>query len=311
MSSQAEPKIYRSRGVPLAVAVLMGLGCVLFAGFWVSLLTGVTFAEAHDSQSSQFSLETPMDANHLASVVVQNELKAEAEDKSLWKYRDLEQKDGKVELREVVETKDGEVHRVLALDGQPLTGKRREQENERLQNVLTHPDRFREQQKDRVHDAEQSRKLLEMLPEAFRYQYAGTRDGDIILRFRPNPAFHPSDHEGEVFHHMEGTLLVDRRLNRMAGLEGTLTSPVKFWGGVLGHLDQGGTFIFRQKDVGAGHWEMTDLSVQMNGKALFLKTIAVREKEVHSDFHQLPETTTLKQAANFLEVSDRAREAGF
>ena len=101
------------------------------------------------------------------------------------------------------------------------------------------------------------------------------------------------------------------RHNRMDGLEGTLTSAVKFWAGVLGHLDQGGTFVVRQKDVGAGHWELTDLSVQMNGKALFLKTIAAREKEIHSDFHQFPETTTLKQAANFLEVNDQAQEAGY
>jgi len=97
----------------------------------------------------------------------------------------------------------------------------------------------------------------------------------------------------------------------MDGLDGTLTSAVQFWGGVLGYLDQGGTFVFRQKDVGAGHWEMTDISVQMNGKALFLKTSAVREKEIHSDFRQLPETTTLKQAANFLEANDGAREAGY
>lgn len=272
MAGKAQPRLYQSRGIQRSLFLASAaLGCVAFASSIGGLLPHATFAHARDRQGARSSLETHLDADQLAREVVQNELKAQVDDKSLWKYRELSQKDGKVELWEVVETRDGEVHRVLSVNGQPLTGKRREQEDERLQNVLSDPDRFREEQKDRDHDAEQERQLMEMLPEAFQYRYAGTKDGDIILRFKPNPAFHPSNHESEVFHHMEGTLLVDRRGNRMAGLEGTLTSPVKFWGGLLGHLDKGGTFVVRQNDVGAGHWEMTDLSVQMDGKALFSK----------------------------------------
>jgi hypothetical protein len=47
---------------------------------------------------------------------------------------------------------------------------------------------------------------------------------------------------------------------------------------------------------------MTFLDVQMDGKALFFKTIAVREKEVDTDFRPLPGDTTLKQAAEFLKI---------
>ena len=94
-----------------------------------------------------------------------------------------------------------------------------------------------------------------------------------LYQFRPNPAFHPTSHESEVFHYMEGTMLVDRKQHRLAALEGRLTSEVTFWRGVLGHMDKGGTFVVRQRNVGGGHWEMTSLDVQMDGKALFFKTI--------------------------------------
>ena len=120
--------------------------------------------------------------------------------------------------------------------------------------------------------------------------------GFTRFRFRPNPNFHAHSRESEVFHHMEGTMLVEPRHNRLAEIDGRLISEVKFWDGVLGHLDKGGTFTVKQKDVGGGHWEMVALDVQMNGKALLFKTIAVRQKVVDSDFHALPEQTSLKQA---------------
>jgi hypothetical protein len=98
-------------------------------------------------------------------------------------------------------------------------------------------------------------------------------------------------------------MLVDPLNHRLAEIQGKLVTKVKFWDGLLGHLDKGGTFVVKQKNVGGGHWEMTELNVQMDGKALFFKTIAVREKEIYSDFHPLPEQTTLKQAGPLLAIN--------
>jgi hypothetical protein len=88
---------------------------------------------------------------------------------------------------------------------------------------------------------------------------------------------------------------------RLAGLDGCMTSEVKFMGGLLGHLDKGGTVSLRQKDVGSGHWEITLLHVQMNGKAVLFKTIAVREREEYTDFQPVPNSTTPEKAAELLK----------
>ena len=80
-------------------------------------------------------------------------------------------------------------------------------------------------------------------------------------------------------------------------------TEVKFWDGLLGHLDKGGTFTVKQRNVGGGHWEVTELNVQMSGKALLFKMIAVREKQLDWDFRSLPEHTTLKQAERLLAVN--------
>jgi len=269
----------------------------------IFVLSGSIFLLSMPTRAEDAAIRPRITAGQLASEVVQNELNAQDQDKSLWKYREVSQQDGKTQLLEVVETKDGEIHRLLAVDGKPLSGQARQDENRRIQNLLANPKQFREKQKNAAHDADEERTLLKLLPKAFLYQYDGTERNLIRLRFRPNPSFNPQSHESEVFHHMEGNMLVDPVHHRLAEIQGTLVTEVKFWDGLLGHLDKGGTFIVRQRNVGGGHWEMTELNVQMDGKALFFKTIAVREKEIDSDFRPLPEQTTLKQAGPLLALN--------
>ena len=47
-------------------------------------------------------------------------------------------------------------------------------------------------------------------------------------------------------------------------------------------------------------WEMTQLTVRMDGKALFFKTIAVRQQELYSHYQPVPTRLTLAQAADIL-----------
>ena len=266
----------------------------------VLLLTSAAFSLAKPQQESA---ERPAsDANRLAREVVQNELNAETNDRTLWRYRKTILEDGADQLMEVVETKQGEIHRLLATDGKPLNATQTKAEDVRIRKLLADPEQFQQQQKDRAQDARQEQKLLRMLPEAFLFEYDGMKGNLVGLKFTPNPNFHPSGREGSVFHHMEGTIWVDPDQKRLAEIDGHLTTEVKFWGGLLGHLDKGGTFSVKQEDMGSGHWEMTLLNVQMDGKALFFKTIAVREREVYSNFELLPDSTTLQKAAEILRV---------
>jgi hypothetical protein len=278
-----------------------------FAGLMPALVVALvasSFASsARSSRTHDMSLKPGLSADQLAQEVVQNELQAQERDKNLWSYRKIREENGRRELLEVVGTTDGEVHRLLSINGVPLNEQESRREEQRIRKLVASPDEFRERQNNAKHDAAQERTLLTMLPQAFLYEYDGTEGELIKLRFRPNPDFRPIGHESEVFHHMEGIMSVDRRQNRLAELDGRLMSEVKFWDGLLGHLDKGGTFSVRQSNVDGDHWEMTVLDVNMNGKALFLKTIAVREREVDSDFHLLPEDTSLRQAAVLLKVS--------
>jgi hypothetical protein len=87
--------------------------------------------------------------------------------------------------------------------------------------------------------------------------------------------------EARVFHDMEGEMWVDCKQQRLAAFNGHLTRDVKFGLGLLGHLDKGGHFEVRQAEVVPGHWDLTNMSVEITGKALLFATIGMRKKENH------------------------------
>jgi hypothetical protein len=230
-----------------------------------------------------------------------NELQAQAHDHSLWRFREEQQKDGKRETLQVCQTSYGNLERVVAVDGRPIDAHKIHTEDERILKLVAHPDEVREKQRKTREDERQMQTLLEVFPQAFRFQRISQTDNRLTLRFTPNSSFHPSSHVVQVFHHMEGTLAIDTRANRIAEIQGKLTSEVKFGGGFFGHLDRGGTFHVKQEDVGGGHWDVVLMSVQIGGKMLFFKTIAVHESEIYTRYAAVAQNTTLRQAAQILK----------
>jgi hypothetical protein len=216
---------------------------------------------------------------------------------------------GKKKLLSVCQTKKGNIERLVAVDGTPVSPAETQAEDQRIENLVAHPHQMAQQQKKEKEDGDQAQQLLRMLPQAFLFEYEGTEGSVVRLRFTPNPKFHPSTRPEQVFHHMEGTLLLDTQAKRLAAIDGMLTSEVKFAGGWLGHLDKGGTFAVQQRNVGSGHWEMISMRVQMSGRVLFFKSISVQENETYTDFQVVPENTSLQRAAELVRQNDAKHTA--
>jgi hypothetical protein len=241
-----------------------------------------------------------MSANELVRKVVTNELKFQYDDHGHWMYRLEKEESGRKQVQEIVETRNGSLSRSLSIDGHPLDARQQQKENQRLQRLVSHPDEQRKLQQASHKKAEQGVRLFNMLPDVFVFSYAG-RKGDLAtLTFRPNPNFKPASIETRVFHAMLGEITVDIKQERLAAINGHLMEDVKFGGGLLGHLDKGGTFEVRQAEVAPGQWEMTILGVDMKGKALLFKTVGMQETENHSDFHRVPDGLTLAEARDIL-----------
>ena len=259
--------------------------------------------------SQNTSADAGLSAGELLRKVVNSELKAQANDHSHWMFQVRAGVPGKEEEKVVVQTREGYLDRLRLVNGQPITPEQEKQEDQRIARLLKKPDERKKQQRAQEQDARQTERLFKMLPDAVTARY-GKRQGELAeILFEPNPNFHPSSHEAAVFHSMAGRIWVNTKQNRLIEIEGHLTRGVKFGGGLLGHLDQGGEFHVKQSEVAPGVWEITLLHVNMHGKALFFKTIAVQENEIRTNFQRVPDNLTMSEAAQQLQKQSTVKSA--
>jgi len=239
-------------------------------------------------------------ANQFVQQVVSNELDGTKTDHLRFTYRTKKETPKGSTTKQIIETNEGSVARLVAVNDQAPTEDQRKQDDERIQKLINDPEERQRKHREQQEDAKKAEGMLRVLPEAFLYEEIG-REGDLIrFHFHPNPHFDPPNREASVYKEMEGTLTVDGRQKRLVKIDGHLFQDVTFGWGILGRLEKGGTFFVQQRQIEGPRWEVVTMDINMNGKALFFKTISMHEKEVSSDFHRVPENLSLKQAIDIL-----------
>jgi hypothetical protein len=208
-------------------------------------------------------------------------------------------------LKEIYETKDGDVARLLAKDGKPLSTDEENAELERLNHLLAHPEVQEHRHKKEQEDSARGDEMVRMLPDAFLFTDDGTVQGPsgpcYRLQFRPNPAFAPPDREGEVYHGMEGELWVDKGQLRLAKIDAHLISDVNFGWGVLGRLYKGGSILVQNTDVGMNHWETIHMKLDLRGKVMMIKSVDFSTTEDSSNFQMQPQELGYQEAIRLLQ----------
>jgi len=266
------------------------------ASLWIALFSLLfSFVAIGNAQSAP-----SISANDLARAVVNNELKISDQNQSRWAYVAEKEEAGKKQTKRVIETAYGSLERVIAVNGVPLTPEQQRVESERVARLAKSPYELKKLEQAKQKDADQCRAFFKMIPETFVFDYAGQSGELVKLTFKPNPNYQPPTREGRVLHHMTGEMWVHPKQLRLGAIYGTLLDDVKFGGGILGHLNRGGQFTVKRTEIAEGRWELTELDVSMTGKALCFKSIAVQQKELRTDFQQVPVETTLADAANML-----------
>ena len=253
-----------------------------------------------DTAVSQSSSAEQLSANDLARAVVANELNAQDKDSSLWMYRVESDEQGRKKTKEVIQTSHGSLELLLAVDGHSLSPQERGDEDQRIERLVRNPTEQAKLEQTKRKDAEECRAFFKMIPDAFNFSYAGQDGGLTKLSVSPNPNFRPPTRQASVFREMEGEMWVHNSEKRLASIRGHLIADVKFGGGFLGYLQKGGEFAVEQRELVPGHWDITLLDVNMQGKALFFKTINVQQKQLRTDVRPVPGSLTLAEAAEML-----------
>lgn len=222
-----------------------------------------------------------------------------------FRYKLRKQDDRGISTKEIVETKDGDVARLISLEDKPLPPDREQAEQDRLNTLLAHPELQEHRRKREKEDSSRADEMIRLLPDAFIYHYEGMVPGPsgtcYRLTFKPNPGFDPPDREAQVYHGMVGELWIDQAQERMVKLDAHLIEDVDLGWGILGKLYKGGSILVEQADVGEHHWETTHMKLDLTGKALLFKSLSFQTTENASDFHPVPVEMSYQDAIRMLQ----------
>lgn len=261
----------------------------------VCVLLSLTIA-ASSAAVAQSSQPAALQAVRAA---VDAEMLADQTDKSIWSYRDHDDTPGLDATYLTIETREGSLRRMIELNGHPLSALAVQAETERIAQYVHDADAQAKERKNGAHDDAQAAEMLHMLPEAFTWSIVSETPEWITLHFQPNPEFDPPDMQARVMGQMGGEMVIVREGNRIRTLRGHLTSNVLIGFGILAKLYKGGTFDVERRQVGEGHWQITETHVHIGGHALLFKNIGQQEDEVKTDWK--PSTDeTLEAAARTL-----------
>jgi len=237
------------------------------------------------------------DARQIAQQAVRTELAADASDHTRWLYYDVDRKPGSDVKQWVAQTKIGDLKRLIEKNGLIFS---KADERKTISSYIENQAAQAKALKGNQHDDQQATQMLEMLPQAFLWRKVGTQDNETILSFWPNPQFHPPTWESRVFAAMAGEMRVDNAQHRIVSLQGRMIHDVKFWGGLLGSLQSGGSFDVERRQVGGGEWSITQTHIHIQGHALIFKSISEQEDDVKSRFKELPPNESPVAAENML-----------
>ena len=210
--------------------------------------------------------------------------------------------------KEIIETRDGDVARLMQINDQPLSRDDEQREQVRLDALLSDPRLQQHRKQSEESDTGRALKVLRVLPTAFLYQFAGTgagANGTVAkFTFRPNPQFSPPDLETGVLTAMAGELWVDPVAERVVRLAGSLQQDKEIALGIV-QLDKGGWVEIHQADVGSGEWRIVHLKLVMNARLLWKQKNSDSVQD-YSQFASVPAGMNYRQAIQMLRGSAAA-----
>jgi hypothetical protein len=208
----------------------------------------------------------------------------------------------------IVETADGNVARLVALNGKPLSPDADKAELDRLNTLAAHPELQEHRRKNEQKDADRVTHMLGLLPDAFLYKFEGMApcpSGQCYrLSFTPNPHFAPPDLESNIVRGIAGELWIDQAQERMTRLDAHFIADVDFGFGIIGKINKGGTVLLEQSNIGDNVWELTGLKIHVTGKALLVKSFSYQVNESGSHYSPVAPGLHYRDAIDLLKKYD-------
>jgi len=208
--------------------------------------------------------------------------------------------------REVIETRDGTVARLLERNGQKLTAEEDAAERERLNEILASPADFVRHHKRDDSTRNDSIQLVSQMPQAMVFTYVpgqpqltGVAGRQVVIDFTPDKSYRTPQTIDNLLTGIKGRMWIDEQSRRVVRIEGLVMQPVNFGWGILGKINEGGTIVLEQANAAGNRWIYSQLDTHLTMRVI-IKTVAMNNKMTASDFRPLPKPMSVQEAVHAL-----------
>jgi hypothetical protein len=211
------------------------------------------------------------------------------------------------QVRDVIESKDGTVARLILKNGRPLTPEEDQAERDRLNAMIAAPAAFLKHVKNEETGRKTADDLIRLMPDAMTYTYvpdqpqlASHPDLTIVMDYAPNPSFKPPTTLSQGLTGLKGRVWIDAKSRRVVRIEGTVFQSVNFGWGMLAHIYPGGKLVLEQTNAGGDRWIYTHFTERVTVRALMVKTLNVNNDYDASGYQTITEPMSFQDAIKLL-----------
>ena len=288
------------RGAPwILAAVALGLSFTGLGRRAVALQPPTTNSDDNGSISGRDNSLLSIPPRAWVVDAVENELKVLHRTSPYLRYHMRLHDEKGDRLRDVIESKDGSVARLIMRDGRPLTADEDKAERDRLNALIQSPATFAKHIKAEENNKKLGDDLMKLMPDAMIYTYVpgqpqlpNYKGTTIVLDYEPNPKFNPPTTTSEALRGLKGRAWIDAKERQVVRMEGTVFQPVNLGWGILAHIYPGGKLVLDQTNAGApttDRWIFTHFNENLTVRALMMKTIKVHANIDGEQFQIVPE----------------------
>jgi hypothetical protein len=284
------------------------LRCAALLAAVASAGSGATAQASGTTKDAETASILSVPARSWSVDVAANELVALHHNGSYLRYRMHVINEKGDQVRDVIESKDGTVARLILRDGKPLTEEENNAERQRLNNMLASPTAFAKHVRNGDSERKIADRLVPLMPDAMLFSYTpgqpqtGHNNGglEVVLDYKPNPNFVPPSTEAQALTGLEGRIWIDAKTRHLVRMEGTVFHAVNFGWGMLAHIYPGGKLALEQTSTGGDRWIFTHFSMTMSVRALMVKTLNVHANVETSAYQTLPGPMSYQDAIHLL-----------
>jgi hypothetical protein len=195
------------------------------------------------------------------------------------------------------------VERLVSKNGQPLSEKEANKEDERIQKIMEkRKNETEEERKKRLEreakEREEEREFVKEVSDAFTFHVAGVESVDgrdtYVIDADPRPGFQPHHKEAKYFSKVRGRIWIDKAESQWVKVDVEAMDTLS-WGLFLARVHPGTHILVEQTRVNDEVWLPKHVWLKLDAKVALLKNYKLTDDIVYADYKKFRTDTKIVQ----------------